>query len=686
MDKEPVNNPKDIREFLSTAQDRFKMAAESETMIRKDSLDDLQFRAGDQWPTNVQNQRTVDQRPCLTINRLPQFIRQVTNDARHNRPSCKVSPVDDGADQDIADVINGMIRHIEVSSDAEIAYDTAVDSQVTMGFGYFRVIAEYVSEMSFEQEIRIKRIKNPFTVYFDPGAIEPCYEDANWAFITADLTKQDYRLQFPDSELASLSDYRSLGDGYRDWINADSMRIAEYFVKEYKKVTLYRLPTGKVVTELPDGMPFVDKRTSQIPIIKWYKINAVEILEEREWPGKYIPIIPVLGDDLDIDGNRKLIGMVRFAKDPQRMLNYWTTATTEAIALAPKSPFIIAEGQVEGYEDFWQNANVKAQSFLPYKPTSIEGRPVPPPQRNTAEPPVQAMMEAMAQAGQNLKDTTGIYDASLGSKSNETSGKAILARQKEGDISNFHYIDNLSRSIRYLGRILVDLIPKIYDTQRVMRIIGEDGSQKTVEINKPVKHPLTNAVMRVENDITVGQYDVTVDVGPSYNTKRQESAQSMLDLVQSFPAMMEIAGDLMVKNLDWPGATEISERLKAMLPPQIQAQMQQEEGGPPPIPPQIQAQMQQMQMVIQQLQSQLAEASNTLATKKMETDSRERIADLQAQVDLIKIEATLNAQAAQQIMSAEFASIAKNEDALHNHMAAQMQPQSDQNAIDNMAR
>lgn len=624
--------PLDETGFLGLAFKRFNQADTAEREIREKSLLDLKFRAGEQWPENIQNSRTVDQRPCITINRIPQFVRQVTNDARHNRPSIHVSPVNDGGDQATADIINGMFRHIEVQSAADIAYDTAVDAQVTMGWGYFRVNTCYVDDDSFEQEICIERIKNAFTVYFDPGCVQPDYSDANWAFIIEDMTKENYKAMYPNTAMASALDLSSVGDHPAGWRDGESVRVAEYFVKSHDDKWLYQKKDGTVVEKEPKN--FVNKRRVRVPKITWYKINAAEIIEQQDWVGKYIPIIPVLGDDLDIDGRRDLSGLVRAAQDPQRLMNYWITAQTEAIALAPKAPWLIAAGQMKGFEQIWQTANIKTTSHLPYNPISIDGIQVPPPQRMTGEPPVQAMTVASQQAGQYLKDVTGIYDASLGAGTPDVSGKAIIARQGQTNIANFHYVDNLSRSIKYLGKIILDLIPKIYDTERVVRIIGPDGSPDTVTINQNQVDPLTQEVTHVLNDVTVGRYDVTVDTGPSYSTKRQQSSDSMQQISQAYPELWSIAGDLMVEQFDWPGAEALAERLKMALPPPIQMQVQSKEQTGQAIPPQLMAKMNQQQQAIQQLSQALQAAHQKLQTKQLENASKEKIAAMNNETNL----------------------------------------------------
>lgn len=626
--------------LLETARERFRLAEEAERRIREVALDDLKFRAGEQWPQQMKMERELDHRPCLVINRIPQFIRQITNDQRQNRPSIKVYPVDDKGDVETAKIYQGLIRHIEYNSGADAAYDTAFEGAAIKGFGYFRIITDYVDPTSFEQEILIKRIRNHFTVYIDPNSKEPDGSDMNWAFIFEDVPKDDYKAEYGESELAGMDDWSSIGDAHKGWVTKSTCRIAEYFYKEFQEIDICQIESGASIAKseleqlYPEGIPdglIIQERRAKVPVIKWCKINGLEILEETEWPGRWIPIIPVYGDELDIDGEVIREGVIRHAKDSQRMYNYWKSTETETIALAPKAPFIVAEGQIpREYEPLWKTANKKSHAFLTYKPTDHKGQLVPPPQRNSFEPPVAAITNASLHAAEDLKATTGIYDAALGAKSNETSGVAIQRRNQQAQTSNYHLIDNLTRSIRHCGRIIVDLIPKIYDTARAARIIGEEGEQEVIRINEEFEH----RGRKVHYNLGVGKYDVVVETGPSFATKRQEAAVSMEGLAKAYPQIMQVAGDLMVKNMDWPGASEIAERLKKTLPPGIA-----EDKDKKPIPPEVQAQLSQMDQMIAALTEQLQAATETINTKKLELESKERIefAKLETQLELEKL-------------------------------------------------
>lgn len=664
-------NPKH-EELLDLARKRFMDAASAETVLRANALDDLKFRAGRQWPEEVQKQRELDKRPCLTINRLPAFLRQVTNEQRQNRPAIKISPVDGGADPETAEVLQGLIRHIEISSNASIAYDTAFEAAATGGFGYFRVLTDYCDADSFDQDIKIERIRNPFSVYFDPHTRCPVYSDARYCFVVTTMSREEFAARWPDADVSEIA-YAGIGDSSREWLTEDSVRVAEYFRVEVEQKKLLLLEDGSTVwaDEVPAGVQLAVKRSrlAERRTIHWAKINGVEVLEERVWPGRWIPVIPVLGDELDIDGERELVGLIRYAKDPQRMYNYWASAETEAIALAPRVPFVGAEGQFEGHEAKWAQANNRNFPYLEYKPKTIAGLLAPPPQRQAFEPAVMAITQARMQAADDLKATTGIHDASLGAQGNETSGKAILARQQEGDTANYHLVDNLSRSIRHLGKILVDLAPKVYDGERVLRIIGDDDTEQAVQINAPTRHKGVERIF----DFSVGKYDVVVATGPSYASRRQQAVETLLELVRSYPAIAEVAGDLLLKNMDFPGAAEVSERLKKILPPALQDSPEGEE----PIPPQAQAQIAQLTQQLEMVMAELQKASTALEQKQVETgmkrlelESRERIAAAQIQADLVKVQVGIASKEDTTLLMAELSAIREELNALR---ASEMQ-------------
>jgi hypothetical protein len=617
------------RRFLRLAQTRFKLAAEAEGHMRADAIDDLSFTVGEQWPKDLELERQLDGRPCLTMNRLPAIIRQVTNEQRQQRPSVQVNPVGDGADTDTAEIFQGTIRHIEVISDAEIAIDTAFDHMVRTGFGDWRVITEVIDEESNQQELKVKRVKNSFSVYWDPAAVEPCFEDARWCFIVEDVPIEEYKHNYQDTQAASLADFSSIGDNAPDWATKDTIRVAEYFHIETNEM---------------------DQRE-----VVWSKINAVEVIEEQTWPGKWIPVVRVLGDDLDVNGKRHVAGLVRHAKDPQRMYNYWISAATEMIALAPKAPFVAAEGQIEDHEKEWQEANTRSQAVLQYKPVSAAGGAAPPPQRQPFEPPIQAISEMTRQADMDLKAVTGLFDPSLGQNKSDQSGRAINSLQKQGDIATLNFSDNLARSIRHYGRILIDLIPKIYDAARVQRIIKPDSSVDHVIIHNgqpdEAQMLLTNKVKKIY-DIGVGRYDVTLQMGPSYQTKRQEAVAGQLALVQAYPNSFPIIGDMLVANMDWPQAKEMAARLHKTLPPNL---LDDNDDDPETKVQMLQAKLaalgQQHEMLTQVVQKQ----NDIINQKQVEQNGKYAIAQMQELTKLSVAQINASKDAAQAFAEAEIA-------------------------------
>lgn len=629
---------KEDEKLLEEARARFKLAEEAEAEIRREALDDLEFAAGKQWPEDVLSDRQRDGRPALVVNRIPQFIQQVTNDQRQNRPSIKVHAVDDVADPETAKIYQGLIRHIEYNSSADTAYDTAFDSAVRARFGFFRILTQYVSPLSFEQEIIIKRVRDRFSAYLDPHHVEPDGSDTNWGFVFEDISKDDFKSRYPNSELSAENEWETAHSQRPDWVKSDTVRIAEYFYKEFTEETLVQLEGGATllakdlkdagvpgslregsVVTLPTGEQVRVARTrkSPVPSIKWCKLNGCEILEKTDWPGIYIPIIPVYGNEQVINGKRVLESLVTHAKDSQRMYNYWKSAETEAIALAPRAPFIAPISAIRGFEAQWDTANRRNHAYLPYNPFDKNGQPIPPPQRSTIEPAVGAITQAAALAAEDLKATTGIYDAALGARSNETSGVAIARRNQQAQTSNFHFIDNLTRSLKHAGRILVDLIPKVYDTARAARIIGEDGEQKIVRINEEFQEGGETRGYFLSR----GKYDVTVDVGPSYTSKRQEAAQSMIELSKSIPQLGQAAPDLIVKTFDFHGVQELADRLKKILPPGLADDPKNKK----PLPPEVQAQMAQMGQMIEQMTAQLTDLKSEREQKLLEIQSKERI-------------------------------------------------------------
>ena len=594
----------------------WRLVNDSDSTNRAEALNDIKFAAGDQWPVEIQNSRNLESRPCLTINKIDAYIRQVTNQQRQQRPRIKVHPVNNLADYKIAQVIEGITRHIEVNSSADTAYDTAFDYAVRMGWGYWRVNYKYVREDSFDQEIYIDAIDNPFTVYFDPNSVRPDGSDAERCLITTVLDKKIFREMYPGANDGANFQQRSTGDDTSAWVTKEDIRLAEYFYIERERAKLYLLSDGTTSFGDSDsffqrveaaGLTIVDERESFRKAVKWVKMTAMEILEEKTWAGKYIPVVPCYGAQVIVDDKRKKYGLVRFAKDPQRMYNFWRTSMTESVALAPKAKWLLAEGQDEGHENEWAMANIKSMPVLRYKQKDIEGVPAPAPTRLQPEPPPAGIMEAAGAISADLQMVLGIIDPSQ-LPSGNISGKALAGQQNQVDLSNFHFYDNLTRSIAQTGRIILDLIPHIYDTQRVMRIIGSDGQPDMTTINE------ANEIGEVLNDVTVGEYDVVMDTGPGFQTKRQQAVESMMPLLTGNAELFNIAGDLVFRNMDFPGADVIADRLAAMNP---MANIDEKSD----IPPEAQMRLAQSEQMIQQLQQQLQAAG-------LEINNRAQVAQI----------------------------------------------------------
>ena len=614
------------------------IAAYSES--RENELDDLRFSAGSpdnrwQWPADVLSTRgsvqgqTLNARPCLTINKLPQHIKQVTNDQRQNRPAGKVIPADDKADIEVAEIFDGLVRHIEYISDADVAYDTACENQVTFGEGYIRLYTDYCDDDSFDQDIRIGRVRNSFSVYMDPTIQDPCGSDAEWCFITEDILKDEYERDYPNAKPISSLMAQGVGDqSVSQWINEDTIRIAEYFHAEYEKTTLNLYPNGEsYYADAPESaqmaqMGLAPTKTRKVNRrkIKWCKINGFEILDEKEWAGKWIPVIRVVGNEFEVDGRMFVSGIVRNSKDAQRMYNYWVSQEAEMLALAPKAPFIGYGGQFEGYEMQWKTANTNNWPYLEVNPdvTDGQGGVLPLPQRSQPPMAQNGLIAAKMGASDDIKATTGQYDSSLGQTSNERSGKAILARERQGDTGTYHYVDNLARAVRYVTRQIVDLIPKIYDTQRIAQIVGLEGDSKSVKLDNNQQEPVRE-IMNEEGIVleriynpSVGKYDVRVTTGPSYMTKRQEAMEAMSQILQGNPQLWAVAGDLFIKNMDWPGAQEMAKRFAKTIDPKLL--------GDDDKSPELQAAEQQMQAMgqeLDQMHSMLKNVSQSMEAQEL---------------------------------------------------------------------
>lgn len=601
---------------MEAAREKFARARDKEEDNRKLALDDIEFGLlGEQWDAQTRRNREKAGKPVITINKFPAYIRQVVNDARQNKPSIRVRPVDDNADPQTAEVINGLIRNIEVTSKADIAYDTAIQQTASGGFGYIRVNIDYADDDTFDRDIQIERIYDQFSVYGDPHATSADGSDWNCCFVVERMPKHEFEEKYPD---ADCSDFET--DEEYDYINEDGIWVAEYWKREETPKKICLLSDGSVMDHdvyeeqaeilMSFGIQKLESRKTISHKVTQYIVSGKEILETNEWAGKYIPIIPVYGEEVIVEGKRYFKSLVRDSKDAQRVFNYWRTTTTELVALSPRAPWIVEEGSVDLEPEKWATANTENHAYLQYKRGST-----PPIRQPFAGVPAGALQEAM-NASNDLESTMGMFGASIGQEDNAVSGKAIIARQRESDTGTFHFIDNLSRSLRRAGEIILDLIPHVYTPGRMIRVLGEDGKESiNVQIaqegqHQPGQMPANGQIQGLKGiyDLTVGKYDVVVEVGPGFTTKRQEAASQMIEFSRVNPQASALISDLIAKNLDWPGAQEISERFKAMLPPQI--------TGENPQIQQLQQMLHQVQAQSQQVMSQLQQQIESLKTDK----------------------------------------------------------------------
>lgn len=616
----------DKTDILVEAKQAFERCKDADSHNHLTSLADLKFsKLQEQWPEEIKNQREAEHRPVLTIDKTQAFIRQVVNDSRQNKPQIKVRPVDSGADRETADVIAGLIKNIEYTSNADIAYDTAIESAVAGGFGYIRVGMDYAFDDSFDMDLTIDRVLNPHSVYGDPHSTSADGSDWNEAFVIDRMTKDEYKRRFGSKMQVSFDD--DAWDQAGDWRDETTVMVAEYWTRKEVEREIVKLNDGRIFSKEqvetdPDialgieigALRVVSARMSKTHKVKQVIMSGVEVLETNDWPGKYIPIVPVYGDEFAIEGKRYFRSLIHPAKDAQMMFNFWRTNSTELVALAPRVPYIGPKGAFDHDQERWDTANTKSHSYLEYTgPT--------PPQRQPLDMGVAAgsLQEAL-NASDDMKAIIGMYDASLGARSNETSGKAIMARQREGDISTFHFIDNLSRAIRQLGRVLLDLIPHVYSAERIIRVIGEDGKETSVQVNqpgpkmdekgKPVVDEQGQAIIAL-HDLTAGKYDLTVEAGPSFTTRREEAAAQMTEMIRALPQAAAILGGPLVKSMDWPGAQEIAEKLEKLDP-----------TNQPQIPPQLKEQVEKMQARLAELEQENQQLKSDDAVERYDAETK----------------------------------------------------------------
>lgn len=634
---EDTGGTKDER-IVREAMRRFDICATVENDSRLRFIEDVKFANGDsdnlwQWDANSRTARgygTIDERPCLTINQTRQFNLNIINDAKQNKPGVKVKPVGNGATYDAAQVFEGIVRHIEYISNAQAAYDTATTFQVQGGIGWLRVTTDYpdynedMGADAYEQEIFIRRVKDPLTVYLDPDIKEADGSDARYGFVFDDMSRDVFNDKYPKhKDLATKSPLDVSGV----WLREDQVRVAEYYrvVETDDKLVAHIGPDGQRAITRKSKMgadlyktAIDDPQTKERDItdrkIEWYLIAGDKIIERSPWPGRYIPLLRVIGEETVINGQLDRKGHTRALKDPQRLSNYWYSAATEHVALQSKTPYIGPMAAFENLETYWDSANTVNHAWLPFNQYDDKGQKLEPPTRQAPPVMAEAYIKGLELSDLKMKQVSGQYEADLGMQGNEKSGVAIQQRQRQGDNATYHYIDNLALAIRYLGKQLIDLIPKIYDTERVVKIMGEDGVEEEIKVDPQAQQAYQQEQAENLDKIksifnpSVGRYDVEADIGPAFATRRQEAFQALMQLAKEDNQIMLKAGDLVVKASDIPMADKIAERLKP-------------QPGPDP-------QMQEAQQAIQKQGEMIGKLSSELTKVKADRSIEEQQKDI----------------------------------------------------------
>lgn len=639
-------------EIFNEAKNRLKICIDAEDENRNRAREDLKFREGDQWDHDVVTTAS-EESPEITINLTDAMVRRVVNNMKQQRPRGKCHPVGDGADVEIANIINGLGRHIEYRSEVSVAYDTGADMAVTCGVGYWRLVSEYVSEDSFAQEIRILPIRNIFTVYMDPAAIMPTGQDANWVIISVKMLKDEFKRRYPNADMTAWSGEGTREKMTRDWESKTEIRLAEYFriSERLEKLCLWRSTSGKEFSkfagdspspdELKDmGNVLLDERDSMRKEVQWFRLNGLKVIDRRILPGQWIPIIRCEGNAVDIDGKIVRRGMVRAMEDAQRMVNYGEVAKIKRLGLTPKAPWVVAEGQIDGHPE-WNDANRKSYSVMTYKPVVIDTNgmqgsiPLPPPQRQPPAQIEQGFSEFVQGMRTNLVALAGMPNEPQAAQQEVLSGVALQRRDQLSDQSHFNYYDNQTLAIAQTWRVMLEWIPVYYSDQRMQRIIGEDGTPKLVAINTP--DTTDPDVKRIKNDLSIGRYDVVMDTGPGYETKREEGATNLINLLKIGPLAEIVAkagSDLIFRALDYPYMQELADRVMATNTEGLEKILPELPERAQAIVRSLSQQIQQMQQVIQQLQ-----LENKFHMGKAELEARTKIHDTLTRADTqIKVE------------------------------------------------
>jgi hypothetical protein len=652
----------DVMDFLKEARERLQAAISAESVNRKEALEDLNFKVGKQWPEDIRAKRKRDQRPCLTINKVPTFVNQIVNDMRQNRPSINFSPVGDKASRETARLLRGMVRQTERRSAADISYDTAAECAVAIGWGFFRFTSAYEHAKTFNQVVQVERVRNPFCIYLDNRRQMPDGSDAKWAFVSDRMLKDEFKKKYPRAELMNF-EVTGSGDVVTSWGNDSEIRVCEYFYPFTKSRELLALDNGHegfedeleqeqqdYIAAHPDAVHA--RRTVEETHYRWVKISAKDILEVSEWRWDSIPIIEVVGMETDIEGKVTREGIIRAMKDPQRMYNYWVTREAEEVAQAPLAKYVMEEGQLEDHEDEWRQSNTNPMPVLTYKSTNVAGHPAPPPQPIQAPAIPEGTVQAKAGAAQDMMGVTGVrFDSTLAERTYDESGVALKRLEARSEVGYFHYIDNFTRSLHYAGKVFLSMLVKVYDTPRLVTVLHEDDKEEQVMLDPhaPVSYSeriLDSGQRQKIFNPNLGQYEVVVTTGPSYATRRIESVAKMVEFVRSFPQAAPLTMDLIAKNSDWPGAEEISKRLATLVPPQALLQDQKD------MSPQVQALVNSMARQVHALMLERMQLVKALSDKDADRQLKLHKIDSDMQAKLLQIFAKIQGQDIQQLTDA----------------------------------
>ena len=647
------------------AMAEFYACVDMDVGLRKKQADERRFAAGDQWPRDIRSARENDingARPCLTIDKTSQYRQQIVNEIRKNRPAVKVRPVDSQADPDTAKIFQAKIRHIEDRSIAHIAYQCASEWAIDVGEGYFRFVTEYSEDD--KQEVCIKSIPNRFSVYMGKHTM-PDGSDARLCFITEDIPIKAFRKQYPKAKYKA-SDLDAGSENAIYWDAEDSVRVVEcLYLDGHGHEEEESTEPAEPPPNLPGGAEVEEVEEAETAkLVQWVKFTAADVLEEREFPCRFIPVVKVVGHERIVDGKVDRWGLIRPVIDPQRQYNYWASVLVENLGLTARGKWLMAEGQDEGHEQMWADANKSTDPRLIYKPTDISGQQVPPPQRIPAGSPDVAVLKQLPLLEHDIQTAIGMFKASVGDSSSDQSGRAIRSLQSQSDTATFNFPDNVADSIAYGGRIMIDMIPRIYDVKQILRLIGDDGKPESAMMDptqKTAKRTITNRDGSVKTiyNLGVGIYDVTAKVGPSYATQRMEASEFGMEMIKTQPELIKMIGHVVFRHLDINGADEIADVFEKMLPPQLQKPKEGQPALPPQVIQKITEMQQQMQMMGEELQKEKAGTQEAMAKLQVSAQAeQQRIQQAgqtaQAQLAIQKETQDMQAQLAREKAEAEF--------------------------------